>query len=285
MGIVNTTPDSFYPGSRFAFPDEAVRRGVAMVEEGADIIDVGGESTRPGADAVSEEEERRRVLPVIEALSRRVHVPISVDTRNPQTARRARDAGASILNDVTALRGDPAMMEVALGYPQVILMHMQGEPKTMQLRPRYQDVVGEILSFFEERAAAFLRAGGREDRLLLDPGIGFGKEVRHNLDILQNLEQFKILDKPIVLGASRKAFIGRLSAGEKAPLDVEHRLEGSLAVACRAALAGVSILRVHDVQSTRRALAVFGAVCSRGPASGLAAAWEKTEPVGCGKHG
>lgn len=259
MGILNATPDSFYASSR-VLEGEAVRLGLEMVEQGADLLDVGGESTRPGADPVAEEEECRRVLPVLEALARRAGVPLSVDTRKAGVARRSLEAGASVLNDVSALRGDPGMAEAALRFSRVILMHMQGEPGTMQENPRYGDVVGEILAFFRERLEAFRRAGGDESRVLLDPGIGFGKDLGHNLEILRRLEEFKALGRPLALGASRKSFIGRILGGEKTPLAPEERLEGSLAVACRAAEAGVDMVRVHDVRATRRALQVYAAL-------------------------
>jgi len=258
MGIVNATPDSFFESSR-ALADAAVDAGVRMAEEGADMIDVGGESTRPGALPVAEEEECRRVLPVIERLAKRLQIPISVDTYKAAVARRAREAGATVLNDISALRGDERMLAVAKSFDRVILMHMQGTPRTMQEAPSYEDVVGEIRAFFEERLAEFAKAGGDASRALFDPGIGFGKTVEHNVEILRGLERFKSLGRPIVVGASRKSFIGRLLGGEK-PLPPEERLEGSLAVACRAAQAGAAVLRVHDVLATRRALDVFARV-------------------------
>lgn len=264
MGILNVTPDSFYAGSRLDGRDAAVRRGMEMLEEGADLLDVGGESTRPGAEPVAEEEENRRAVPVVAELARRAGVPVSIDTSKAGVARRALEAGATILNDVSALRGDARMPEAARAYPRVILMHMRGNPKTMQDGPRYADVVREISDFFLERLEAFERAGGDPTKVWLDPGIGFGKEPGHNLEILRRLEEFRALGRPLVLGASRKSFIGRLLAtGQSpaaAPLPPEERLEGSLAVACRAALAGIEVLRVHDVGATRRALKVFAAV-------------------------
>lgn len=253
MGILNLTPDSFYAGSRAGALDEAVDRALRMEEEGADLIDVGGESTRPGSEAVSPEEEGRRVLPVIEALSRRLHVPISVDTSKPEVAERALAAGASALNDVLALRGGPRMPEIAARFKTVVLMHMLGtSPKTMQESPRYGDVVEDILAFLRERLEAFRSAGGDVERAWIDPGIGFGKTADHNLEILRRLEELRALGRPVLVGASRKSFLGRLPGA--APLPPEERLEGSLAVACRAALAGVHGVRTHDVAATRRAL-------------------------------
>ncbi len=274
MGVLNVTPDSFYPESRAFWEgrdalDETVRRGLRLAAEGADILDIGGQSTRPGSEPVPEEEESRRVVAVIERLAPAVRIPISVDTSKASVAKAARAAGASILNDVTALRGDPAMAEAALEYPEIILMHMQGTPKTMQQRPTYGDVVADVLSFFQERLGALRRLGVSEARVLLDPGIGFGKDLGHNLEILRRLEEFRVLGRPLVIGASRKSFIGRIlaaSEGTADPLGPEERLEGSLAVACRAAAAGASVVRVHDVRATRRALEVW-AKCS-GPRHG-----------------
>ena len=278
MGIVNVTPDSFYAGSR-ATAGAAVAVGLELEQEGADYLDIGGESTRPGADPVSEDEESRRVLPVVEALAKRARIPISVDTCKAAVARRAREAGASILNDITALRGDPRMIETAKAFDHVILMHMQGTPRTMQESPSYQDVVVDIRAFFEERLAAFSRAGGEAARVWLDPGIGFGKTLDHNLEILRRLERFAALGRPLVVGASRKSFLGKLlggkenilppaatagmavaTGGEEHVLPPEDRLEGSLAVACRAAEAGAAVVRVHDVRATCRALDTFAAV-------------------------
>ena len=259
MGIINATPDSFYASSRAA-GKAAVHLGLRMEEEGADILDIGGESSRPGADPVSEDEESRRVLPVIEQLARRTRIPISVDTYKAGVARRARESGAAILNDITALRGDPGMAEVSAIFSKVILMHMLGTPKTMQEDPRYADVVEDISAFFRERIRCFASAGGDPSKVLVDPGIGFGKTLKHNLEILRRLEEFKRLGRPLVVGASRKSFIGVLMSDSDSPLPVQDRLEGSLAAACRAALAGAAVLRVHDVLATRRALRVLAAV-------------------------
>lgn len=259
MGVVNATPDSFYAGSRALSSDEVVRRGLELAEEGADWLDIGGESTRPGSDPVSMEEECRRILPAIEGLARRCGVPVSVDTSKATVARRARDAGATILNDISALRSDPEMPQAALGFNKVILMHMQGIPKTMQEDPRYGNVVRDILGFFRDRLQAFERAGGDASKVWLDPGIGFGKDLEHNLDILHRLEELRSSGRPLVLGVSRKSFLGRLLGSSGSPLSPEDRLEGSLAAACRAAQAGVEVLRVHDVRATKRALVVFSA--------------------------
>lgn len=262
MGVLNCTPDSFYASSR-ASGEAAVQRGLKMAEEGADFLDVGGESTRPGSDPVSEDEESLRVLPVIEQLVRKTRIPVSIDTCKAGVARRALDAGATVLNDITALRGDPAMLGISLAYPKVILMHMQGIPKTMQENPHYENVVADICDFFRERINAFVHAGGDASRVLIDPGIGFGKTLEHNLEILRRLEDFQILGRPVVVGASRKSFIGRLLGGDGRLAASEERLEGSLAVACRAAMAGAAILRVHDVLATHRMLAVWAEIGRR----------------------
>ncbi|MFA6029771.1 MAG: dihydropteroate synthase [Elusimicrobiota bacterium] len=257
IGVVNATPDSFHAPSRVPALEDAVALGLRLVGEGADLLDVGGESTRPGSAAVSVDEELRRVLPILEALAKKTSVPLSVDTSKAAVALRALECGASVLNDVTALRGDPRMTEAALRYPVVLLMHMQGTPRTMQEAPAYRDVVAEVRDFLSERLLSFVRAGGDPARVWLDPGIGFGKALEHNLELFRRLEEFAPLGRPLVVGASRKAFIGRLTGTPEAPLPSELRLEGSLAAACRAAAAGAHAVRVHDVAATRRALEVY----------------------------
>ena len=249
MGVLNVTPDSFYPGSRVSDHGEAVERGLKMVEEGAEMLDVGGQSTRPGSEAVSADEELRRVIPVIERLAARVEVPISIDTDKPAVARAALAAGATVVNDITGLRRP----EIAEGAEAVIVMHMLGDsPKTMQDNPVYQDVVGEVKSFLAERSR---RAGCP---VLVDPGIGFGKTLEHNLELIRRVDELSAIG-PVVLGVSRKSFLGRL-LGDPAKHGPEARLEGSLAVACWAALKGVKVLRVHDVEATRRALVTWSAL-------------------------
>lgn len=269
MGVVNATPDSFYSASRFQLPEEALEKALGLVEEGADWIDVGGQSTRPGSEGVSVEEESRRVIPVVRALARRVKVPISIDTDKAEVARRARDAGARILNDVTALREGPGMMEESRRFEAVILMHMPGvSAKTMQQSTEYKDVVTEVKEFLIERKEIFLQSGGSAARLLIDPGIGFGKNLSQNLELLKKLDSFAALG-PVALGVSRKSFLGRLMAGQKpgdpdlAAAEIpgpEERLEASLAAACWAMLRGVAVLRVHDVRATRRALTTLVAL-------------------------
>ncbi|MBI4347114.1 MAG: dihydropteroate synthase [Elusimicrobia bacterium] len=260
MAIVNATPDSFYAASRTLEAESAFERCRQAVADGADILDIGGESTRPGSSGVPEREEFSRVVGVV-GRAAGLGVPVSIDTAKASVASAALATGASILNDVTALRGDPAMPEVAKRFPTVILMHMQGTPRTMQQAPSYKDVTGEIIAFFRERLAAFERAGGDPARVWLDPGIGFGKELSHNLEILRRLPEFQALGRPVLVGASRKSFVGKLLAGATGePLPPEERLEGSLAVACRAADAGVDVIRVHDVRETKRMLTVYAAV-------------------------
>ena len=256
MGIVNVTPDSFYPGSRVPRPEDAIAHGLKLAQEGADILDVGGQSTRPGSDPVALDEELKRVVPVVAALAAQTGLPVSIDTDKAQVAWRCREAGASILNDVSAFRADPAMLGAALEFQAVVVMHRGGQsPKTMQDAPSYRDVVAEVTRFFEERGGAFVREGGDLSRLVYDPGIGFGKDLDHNLSLLKHLDSFRKLG-PVLLGASRKAFLGKLAGGA----GPEERLEGSLAAACWAAFSGASIVRVHDVAATRRALDVIAAV-------------------------
>ena len=262
MGIVNATPDSFSDGGRFLAPEDALAHGLTLVREGAAILDVGGESTRPGSEAVPVEEELRRVLPVVEALAGRVGVPVSVDTARAEVARRALLAGAGFVNDVTALRGDAAMAEVVAeaGCP-VCLMHMSGQPKTMQDDPRYDDVVDEVLRFLEARMAFALSRGIREEQILVDPGIGFGKSVEHNLTLLRHLDRLAGLGRPVLLGASRKRFLGVILGA-----DPGQRMIGSVATTVAGLLAGAHVFRVHDVKPNFEALRV-GLAILEGPAA------------------
>lgn len=257
MGIVNVTPDSFSDGGAFASAEAALSHGRALAEAGADVLDVGGESTRPGAEPISEDEELARVIPVIEGLARSVSIPISVDTRKAVVMEQAAAAGASIVNDVSALSHDDRSLETvaALGCP-VILMHARGEPRMMQHDPVYDHVLLDVFDALEQRIEACVAAGIARDRLVVDPGIGFGKTLEHNLALLHGLALFHTLGCPIVLGASRKSFIGRLS-GTSDPLE---RLAGSLAVACHAFDRGVQMIRVHDVAETVQARAVWQAM-------------------------
>ncbi|MFO8110523.1 MAG: dihydropteroate synthase [Thermoplasmata archaeon] len=245
MGILNVTPDSFYDGGRYTHTTDAVQRGLAMVQQGADIIDIGGESTRPGSRRLSVEEEAQRVVPVIEKLSRKTDVRISVDTHDPSVAEEAVDAGASMINDVYGLRAE-GMTETAasLDVP-VVIMHMQGTPETMQKDPHYDDVIGEIYGFLKHMTLKAEDAGVSPDNIIIDPGIGFGKKLVHNLEIISRLEEFNSMGYPVLLGASRKSFLGEILGKE-----AEERLYGSLGIAAVAVQKKVGILRVHDVKET-----------------------------------
>jgi len=255
MGILNVTPDSFYDGGEYERVEKAVERGVSMDERGADIIDVGGESTRPGSERISVEKEIERIIPVIERLNEKTDCLISVDTYKPKVAERAVAAGADIVNDVFGLRREGMPEKIAeLGVP-VILMHMQGKPKTMQKDPHYDDVVDDISSYFFERIKLAKQKGIDANKIILDPGIGFGKKLHHNLEIIERLDEFKSLGHPILLGASRKSFLGNI-IGKKA----DDRLYGSLAVAALAVDKGASILRVHDPKETKDVLETVEAV-------------------------
>ena len=259
MGIVNVTPDSFSDGGAHDTADAAFAHALRLLEEGADILDIGGESTRPGADEVPLEEELRRVVPLIERLSRETSAPISVDTSKPEVMRAAVGAGAGMLNDVYALRRDGALdTAAALGMP-VVLMHMLGEPRSMQQAPRYDDVVGEVHRFLAERIFAAEMAGIAKKRIVIDPGFGFGKDTTHNLALLAQLERFGDLGVPVLAGLSRKRTIGELT-GRDIP---RERVHGSVAAHLIAAQRGARLLRVHDVAATVDALKVWNAVASQ----------------------
>ncbi len=257
MGVLNVTPDSFSDGGKFFSVEAALERAGQMIREGADLIDVGGESTRPGAIPIPIEEEIRRVLPIIKQLAARLSLPISIDTQKPEVARAALLAGASIVNDIAANRDDDAMWravaEFRAGY---IAMHMQGTPQTMQQQPAYADVVREVDAFFTDRLARLEQAGVRREQVVLDPGIGFGKTLEHNLQLLGALKQFAQHDRPVLLGVSRKAFLGKLTVAE----NPAERLPGALACAALAVRDGVQILRVHDVRETVQAVRVAEAM-------------------------
>ena len=260
MGVVNVTPDSFSDGGDFFDTDAAVRHALALVGEGADIIDVGGESTRPDATPVSEAEELRRVLPVIEQLAARVSAPISIDTMKPAVARAALAAGASIVNDVAAHRDDPAMWQItAEAGAAYVAMHMQGTPQTMQRNPVYADVVAEVGAFFADRLERLQNFGVGGEQVMLDAGLGFGKTVEHNLRLLAALRDFTKWGRPLLLGVSRKSFLARVTGAA----DVAERLPGALACACWGVQNGVNIVRTHDVGATRRALRATEAILAR----------------------
>ncbi len=259
MGIVNVTPDSFSDGGRFLEPGAAVAHARRLVEDGADLVDIGGESTRPGSDPVSVEVELARVLPVIEALAGELPVPISVDTRKAAVAAAALEAGATVVNDVTAGR-DPEMFRVVRDAGAgMVLMHMKGEPKTMQEAPHYDDVLAEVGDFLRERVEAAVAAGIEPERLAVDPGIGFGKDLGHNLALLRHLDALLELGRPVVVGPSRKRFIGTLLA-----LPEEERLEGTAGAVAWLAARGAHVVRVHDVREMVRVVRVVDAIARAG---------------------
>jgi dihydropteroate synthase len=254
MGVLNVTPDSFSDGGRYLDPDTALAQAERMVAEGAAIIDIGGESTRPGATPVASEEELRRVLPVVELVAARLPVLLSVDTSNPEVMRRASAAGAHLINDVRALRSTGAIEAVAASDLGACLMHMQGEPATMQIAPRYDDVVGEVQAFLAERVQSCIAAGIARERLCIDPGFGFGKLQAHNLQLLRGLSQFRRFGLPLAVGLSRKSMVAALGAR------AEERLAGSLALATIAMLHGARIVRAHDVAPTVDVARIVSAV-------------------------
>jgi dihydropteroate synthase len=256
MGILNVTPDSFSDGGRFYKFDDAIRQGMKMAEEGADIIDVGGESTRPGSNPVSLEEELSRVIPVIESLSKSLNIPVSIDTYKAKVAQAALNAGAQMINDISALRFDPELKKVAASYDvPVALMHIQGTPRTMQENPYYEDVIREITAYLKESIQIAKNAGIDQEKVIIDPGIGFGKRLEDNLNILKNLKRFSILNCPILIGCSRKSFIGNILN-----LPLEERLEGSLAALAVSVMNGVHMVRVHDVKESKRVVNLVDAI-------------------------
>jgi len=256
MGILNVTPDSFSDGGLYFDLDRALERAYSMVEAGADIIDVGGESTRPGSDPVPLEEELRRVLPVVERLVRELKVPISVDTYKAEVARQALERGATLINDITGLRGDPRMPEVVarFGCP-VVVMHIKGTPKNMQENPTYEDVVAEVKEYLLEGIRLAEEAGLSREKIIIDPGIGFGKTVEHNLEILRRLKEFKALGQPLLVGTSRKSFIGKILN-----LPVNERLLGTVATVALSIAGGADIVRVHDVGEMKQVVQMADAV-------------------------
>jgi dihydropteroate synthase len=259
MGIVNVTPDSFFDGGRFMDAAAAAAHALQLVEQGAGIIDIGGESTRPGAAPVTEAEELRRVMPVIEQLAGSVRVPISIDTVKPGVARAALAAGASIVNDVAANRDDGAMWEVvAAAHAGYVCVHMQGTPQTMQIDPVYRDVVREVAEFFGERILRLSDCGVGCEQIILDPGIGFGKTVEHNLQLLGAARDFAGMGRPLLVGVSRKSFMGKLLGAE-----LSARLPGALACACLAVAAGVQVIRAHDVAETVQAIRMTEAILAK----------------------
>ena len=252
MGILNVTPDSFSDGGKFYRRKDAVKKALELVEEGADIIDIGGESTRPGAERVKKKEELDRVLPVIEGLRKESDVPISIDTYKSRVAKNAIEAGADLVNDISALRFDEEMGKIAAeaGVP-IVLMHMKGNPRTMQENPTYENIIEEIIEFLEERKRTAIKSGISEDKIIIDPGIGFGKTAAGNYEILKRLKEFKQINSPMLLGTSRKSFIG-----DTLNASVEERLAGTIATNVIGALRGADILRVHNVGEVKKAIKV-----------------------------
>ncbi|MGB5719889.1 MAG: dihydropteroate synthase [Woeseiaceae bacterium] len=259
MGILNVTPDSFSDGGRFINPNIALRQAMTMVEEGASIIDIGGESTRPGAASTSEQQELDRVIPVIESVSSVADVLISIDTSKPLVMREAVAAGASIINDVAALQVDGAMAAAAELKVPVCLMHMRGEPRSMQQDPQYEDVVAEVAAFLAERVDACVAAGLDQDLIIVDPGFGFGKTHAHNVELLANLRQLRVRDRPLLAGISRKSTLGVLTGRE-----IDERMPASVAAAVVAVMNGADIIRAHDVKATVDAVKVARAVLETG---------------------
>lgn len=255
MGILNVTPDSFSDGGRYNDPDAAVAQAISMAKQGAAIIDIGGESTRPGAAAVSVQQELDRVIPVIEKLAPELSIPISIDTQKPQVMQAAVQAGAGMINDVNALQADDALAVAAKAEVPVCLMHMQGTPQTMQADPRYQNVVAQVRDFLQVRMTACVEAGIKPERILVDPGFGFGKTLENNIDLLKNLDQLKILKVPILVGISNKSMLGAITGSLTG-----ERLAASLAAAVLAVQRGGDILRVHDVKATVDAIKITLAV-------------------------
>jgi dihydropteroate synthase len=260
MGVLNVTPDSFSDGDRFFELEEAVEQGLKLAEEGADIIDVGGESTRPGSEPVAIEEELRRVIPVIEELAKRIKTPVSIDTYKSRVAKEALDSGASMVNDITGLRFDPEIKKVVAKYDvPVVLMHIQGTPKNMQESPKYENLLEDVKSYLSQSISIAEKAGIGEDKIIIDPGIGFGKTLNDNLMILKNLVEFKNLGRPVMIGVSRKSFIGKIL-----DLPTDERLEGSLASMAVAIMNGANILRVHDVKESKRVAKLVDAILKSG---------------------
>jgi len=256
MGVINVTPDSFSDGGLYLKEDKAIEQGIAMALAGADIIDIGGESTRPYSEAVPCKEEMDRVIPVIKALSRAIKIPISIDTCKAEVASEALKAGASMINDISALRFDPDMGTVAAGAGvPVILMHMQGTPRDMQENPTYNDLIGEILAFLKDAIERAVKAGISKDLIIIDPGIGFGKNIHHNLEIIRELRQFSSLGMPILLGPSRKAFIGHILQNQPHERDI-----GTMAAVSAGILNGANIVRVHNVQMAVETAKVISAI-------------------------
>jgi dihydropteroate synthase len=260
MGVLNVTPDSFSDGGRFLLPEKAVESGLRMASEGADIIDVGGESTRPGAEPVGAEEELQRVIPVIEELTNKIDIPISIDTSKAQVARAAMNAGVSIVNDVTGGRGDKEMIPlVAENRAAFVILHMHGIPQTMQMDPNYTDVVSEVADFFRQQYLRALKCGVDPMAIAFDPGIGFGKTLEHNLELLAQLHRLRVNDRPLVIGVSRKSFLAKVIGS----LEISNRLAPAVALTALLRARGADVFRVHDVKENVNALRITEAILQR----------------------
>jgi dihydropteroate synthase len=264
MGVLNVTPDSFSDGGKFFSVDDAINHAIKMEKEGADIIDIGGESTRPGSKSVSLNEEMNRIIPVLEELVKKIKIPISIDTYKSEIAKKTLELGASMINDITALHGDKNLAKIVSDYKvPICLMHMKGEPKNMQVNPTYTDVVKEIHDFLKERSDYAISSGIKKNKIIIDPGLGFGKRtgkgIEDNCEIIKRLSEFKDLGYPIIVGASRKTFIGNIS-GDKKTLPFIDRLEGSLAAVCVSIANGADIVRVHDLKETRRCIDIVDCI-------------------------
>jgi dihydropteroate synthase len=264
MGILNVTPDSFSDGGAFLSPDQALAHAERMAAEGADLIDIGGESSRPGAVPIPVQKELQRVIPVIERVAKAIPVPLSIDTTKAEVARRAVLSGATMINDISAMRADPAMPGVAAAADvPVVLMHMQGTPPTMQRRPAYRSLIDDIAEFFQDRLNVLGPMGIRKERVILDPGLGFGKTVEHNLEIIRSLDRFSRLGRPVLVGPSRKSFLGKVL-----DLPVGERLEGTAAAVTAAVLNGASMVRVHDVREMVRVVRTADSIKFANPVAG-----------------
>lgn len=264
MGVLNITPDSFSDGGRFLSIDDAVKHTIQMEKDGADIIDIGGESTRPGALPLSTSEELNRVIPVVKKLVKKIEIPLSIDTYKSEVAKKSFDLGVGMINDITALKGDKKLVNIIANYNvPICLMHMKGNPRDMQNNAYYDDIIFEITNFLKERAEYAMFNDVKKENIVIDPGLGFGKRtgrgIEDNCEILKHLSKLKILKFPILVGASRKKFIGNICGGEK-PLSVEDRLEGSLAASVVAVLNGADIVRVHDVKETKRCIDIIDCI-------------------------
>ena len=264
MGILNVTPDSFYDGGKYFSPDKAIKHELMMEKQGADIIDIGGESTRPDSKKISVKEEINRIVPTIEELVKKINIPISVDTYKSKVAKKTIDAGASMINDISALRGDKTLVKIVSEYEiPICLMHMKGNPGNMQNNPFYKDLIKEIFLFLKERTEFAVLNNIKKEKIIIDPGIGFGKRtgrgIEDNCEILRNLDKLKLLKFPIMVGASRKTFIGNVCGDDKSPI-IKERLDGSITAACIAVMNGANIIRANDVKETRSCLNLIDCV-------------------------